>query len=54
MGKQTDAAPRPRRKRTARSCPCYLGDDVPVLSVDLSKGPQLSQAGEDLVELKQK
>lgn len=32
----------------------YLGDDVPVLSVDLSKGPQLSQAGEDLVELKQK
>lgn len=32
----------------------YLGNDVPVLSVDLSNGSQLSQAGEDLVELKRK
>lgn len=32
----------------------YLGNDVPILGVDLSNGSQLSQAGEDLVELKRK
>lgn len=32
----------------------YLGNDVPILSVDLSNGSQLSQAGKDLVELKRK
>lgn len=34
--------------------PCYLGNDVPVLSVHLSDGPQLSQTREDLIQLKQK
>lgn len=36
------------------AAPPYLGNDVPVLSVDLSDGSQLAQAGEDLVELKWK
>lgn len=31
---------------------CYLGNDIPILSMNLSNGPQLSQAGEDLIELK--
>lgn len=34
--------------------PRYLGDDVPVLRVHLSDGPQLSQTREDLIQLKQK
>ena len=34
--------------------PPYLGDDVPILSVHLSDGPQLSQTREDLIQLKQK
>lgn len=31
----------------------YLSNDIPVLGMNLSDGSQLSQAGEDLVELKQ-
>ena len=34
--------------------PPYLGDDVPILSVHLSNGPQLSQTRGDLIQLKQK
>lgn len=33
---------------------CYLGNDIPILSMNLSNGSQLSQTGEDLIELKQK
>ena len=29
-----------------------LGDDVPILSVHLSDGPQLSQTREDLIQLR--
>jgi hypothetical protein len=32
----------------------YLGNDISILGMNLSNGPQLSQAGEDLIELKQK
>lgn len=30
----------------------YLGNDIAVLGMDLSNGSQLSQTGEDLVQLK--
>lgn len=36
------------------AAPSYLGNDVPILSVHLSDGPQLSQTGEDLIQLQQK
>lgn len=32
----------------------HLGNDIPVLSMNLCDGSQLSQTGEDLVQLKEK
>lgn len=43
-----------RKKRCYLSAfDCYLGDDLAVLSVDLSDAAPLCQEGEDLVELQE-
>lgn len=52
MGWGADGSP--CRKHTQAAARCYLGNDIPVLSMNLSNGSQLSQTSEDLVELKQK
>lgn len=44
----------PRQKAVPGSCTPHLGNDIPVLGVNLSNGSQLAQTGEDLVELKEK